>query len=127
MKPGLFAFDMFKPSNFYASATRVAYTIHVRPSHELTPESRVIIDMPDLLTFNRALGCTVVLTICDCALHPTKNQLTLTNIFESSFAGGNLIKFTILEASNPEGSREAGAWSIRSETSIDGKFYVVDG
>lgn len=95
--------------------------------HAMTPDSRIIINMPSLLNFDRDEGCSVVLTICDCELHPSKNELTLTNIFDTELAGGNLIKFTILQATNPQGSRPAGEWSIRSETPIDGKFYVVDG
>lgn len=101
MTPGWFTAELFRPSNFYASATKVAYTLFVRPQHGLTPQSRIIIDMPALLTFNRQDGCQVVLTICDCKLHPTKNELTLTNIFDSNLPGGTLLKFMILEATNP--------------------------
>jgi hypothetical protein len=61
--------------------------------------------MPSLLTFNRSNGCSVVLTICNCSIDPIKNTLTLTNIFNTNLAGGNLIKFMILEATNPMGSR----------------------
>lgn len=44
--PGLFTVELFRPTNFFASATKVGYTIHVRPMHNLTPESRIIIRMP---------------------------------------------------------------------------------
>ena len=83
--------------------------------------------MPDLLTFDRTEGCSVVLTICDCSLADDNNTLTLTNIFETNLKGGSLLKFVILSATNPLGSQEAGSWSIKSETPIDGVFYQVDG
>lgn len=41
--------------------------------------------------------------------------------------GGNLIKFILSKATNPRGSREAGKWSVTTETPIDGIFYIVDG
>jgi hypothetical protein len=53
LTPGEIIAEMFKPSNYYASAANVAYQIHIRPEHGLTPESRITIDMPDLLTFDR--------------------------------------------------------------------------
>ena len=31
MTPGWFTAELFRPSNFYASATKVAYTLFVRP------------------------------------------------------------------------------------------------
>jgi hypothetical protein len=45
--PGLFQSELFKPSSLYASAERVAYTIHARPQHTLPPTSRVVIEMPE--------------------------------------------------------------------------------
>lgn len=48
-------------------------------------------------------------------------------MFESDFIGGTLLKFMILSATNPLGSRPAGPWAIRSEILIDGQYYVVDG
>jgi len=125
--PGEIEAEVFKPSSYYASSEGVTYTIHLRPEHGLTPESRIIIDMPDLLTFDRAEGCQVVLTICDCAIDPVKNVLTLTNIFQTNLQGGNLIKFLILKAKNPVGSRETGPWAVRTETPVDSVFFVVDG
>lgn len=125
--PGEIVAEAFKPSSYYASSEGVTYTIHLRPEHGLTPESRIIIDMPELLTFNRTFGCQVVLTICDCSLDPVKNVLTLTNIFQTNLQGGNLIKFLILKAKNPVGSRDTGPWSVRTETPVNDVFYVVDG
>lgn len=93
----------------------------------MTPDSRIVITMPELLTFNRTEGCSVVLTICDCELDPIKNILTLTNVVDTNLAGGNLLKFMILRATNPLGSRDTGPWSIRTETPVNGVFFVVDG
>lgn len=125
--PGLFQAELFKPSSLYASAERVAYTIHARPQHTLPPTSRVVIEMPGQLSFNRDEGCEVFLTSGDCAIAPDSNTITLTNLFESDFAGGNLLKLMIVQATNPLGSREAGPWAIRSEIPVNGVFYVVDG
>jgi hypothetical protein len=80
--PGLFAVDLFRPTNYFASATKVGFTIHVRPQHNLTPQSRIIIRMPDLLTFDRSgEGCQVIHTDCKCTIAPDSNTLTLTDIF----------------------------------------------
>lgn len=35
LMPGKFHADYFKPSNFYASATKVAYDLQVKPQHLL--------------------------------------------------------------------------------------------
>ena len=96
LTPGLITAELFKPSNFYASATNVAYSIYVRPQHDLTPQSRILITMPDLLKFNRTQGCQVVLTVCNCSIDPVQNILTLSNVIKTNLAGGNLIKFVIL-------------------------------
>lgn len=81
LTPGEIVAELFKPSNYYASAENVVYSVYLRPEHGLTPESRIIIDMPELLEFNRTEGCSVALTLCDCELAPDRNRLTLTNIF----------------------------------------------
>lgn len=79
--------------------------------------------MPELLTFNRTAGCEVVMTVCNCSLAEDSNTLTLTNIFDKEFEGGTLLKFIILSATNPLGSRPAGPWSIRSEMPVNGVFH----
>ena len=116
---------MFKPSNFYASAQLVAYTLHVRPSHSLPVDSRIVITMPETLTFSDT--CEVLLTQCDCEIDPTTNIIKLTNIFDDDFTGGTLLKFMILSGTNPIGSRAAGPWSIMSQLLIDGVYYTRDG
>lgn len=92
----------------------------------MTPETRIVIDMPELLTFNRTEGCQVILTQCNCRIDNTSNALTLTDIFDTDVPGGTLLKFMILSAKNPVGSRPAGAWAIRSEIPVNGNYYIVD-
>jgi len=57
MTPGVFEQVLFKPSNFYAFSDNVSYTLHVRPQHEMRPDSRIIIDMPPTLIFDQDRGC----------------------------------------------------------------------
>ena len=123
--PGPFYADLFKPSNFYASAQLVAYTLHVRPAHSLPADSRIVITMPETLTFSDT--CEVLLTACDCEIDPATNVIKLTNIFEDDFIGGTQLKFMILSGTNPIGSRDAGPWSIVSQLLIDGVYYTRDG
>ena len=127
MIPGLFTELLFKPSNFYAFSDNVSYTIFAKPQHDMSPTSRIVIEMPPTLIFDQSKGCTVALTIATCELDASTNTVTLTNIFDEKFEGGNILKFIIVKATNPSGAREAGPWSIRSESIFDGEYFVVDG
>lgn len=49
MTPGRFDLIAFTPSNFFAFATQVKYSIEVRPQHDLYPDSRLVIKMPPTL------------------------------------------------------------------------------
>lgn len=80
--------------------------------------------MPETIRFTN--GCSVALTICDCALDG-RNKLTLTNIFTEPVPAGITLKFLITEGTNPVGSREAGQWSVQTETRVNGVWYKVDG
>lgn len=128
MQPGLFFQMLFKPSSLYAYTDNVSYTIYARPQHNMKPDSRIIIEMPPHLIFDQERGCEVALTLATCVLDASTNTITLTDIFEEEFEGGNLMKFILVQATNPSGARQAGPWSIRSEQKFDdGKYYVVDG
>lgn len=127
MVPGNFTQLQFQPSNFFAFATQVSYQIVVVPQHDLYPESKIVITMPPTLTFNQAEGCNVGITIADCSLDAANNILTLTNIFDDVFFGGQQLKFRISAATNPQGARPAGPWSIHSENLFDGNYEIVDG
>lgn len=68
LKPGLLALEFFKPSSYFAWTPDVSYTIHIRPSHDLTFDAKIIVTMPENLTFNPADGCTVSLIAGDCRI-----------------------------------------------------------
>jgi hypothetical protein len=51
----------------------------------------------------------------------------LLNAFNKDFAGGQQLKVIISPGTNPNGSREAGAWGITTEMMFDGQYYLVDG
>ena len=67
------------------------------------------------------------MTSAKCELDASKNRITLTDIFDEVIEGGNILKFMIIQATNPSGARPAGPWAIRSESIFDGKYYAVDG
>lgn len=42
----------FRPSNFFAFVKDVSYTITIAPSHDMLESTRVVITMPETLTFD---------------------------------------------------------------------------
>ena len=129
LQPGTLELVEFAPSNYYAFVEGVTYTLKIRPAHDMLPTTRIVIDMPEFLIFDRAAGCTVTYTECDCAFgdDPEKNELLLTNVFSERTAGGSLLKFVISFANNPEGSRYAGDWGARTEGIFESRYHIVDG
>ena len=77
LQPGTLDLVEFAPSNYYAYVEDVKYTVKIRPAHDMLPTTRIVIDMPEFLIFDRAAGCTVTYTECDCAFgalaYPSRN------------------------------------------------------
>lgn len=55
-----------------------------------------------------------------------KNILVVRNYFKNFNQGGKQLQLLIGPANNPTGAREAGPWSVRTETEVDGEYYSVD-
>lgn len=52
LAPGLMDLNKFQPSNFYARAYPVNYTIWVKPSHSLGPSGRIVVTIPANISFD---------------------------------------------------------------------------
>jgi hypothetical protein len=138
LKPGVVALEFFKPSSYFAWTPDVSYTIHIRPSHDLTYDAKIIVTMPENLTFNVADGCTISLLAGDCRIIQTavdfhelgfgrvRNEIEISNWLNGPYEGGNLIKFMISYGKNPTGARSAGPWGVRTENRIGGIYYPID-
>jgi hypothetical protein len=138
LKPGLLNLEFFKPSSYFAWTPDVSYTIHIRPTHDLTFDAKIIVTMPENLTFNPADGCTVSLIVGECRIIQTavdfhnlgfgrvRNEIEITNWLNGPYEGGNLIKFMISYGKNPTGARSAGPWGVRTENRIGREYYPID-
>ena len=129
LQPGTLDLVEFAPNNYYAYVEGVTYTLKIRPAHDMLTSTRIVLDMPEFLIFDRGAGCTVTYTECDCAFGDDidKNTLLLTNCFNERTAGGSLLKFVISFANNPEGARYAGDWGARTEGIFESRYHIVDG
>ena len=127
LQPGHLELLEFTPSNDYAFVEDVTYTVVIKPTHDMLPSTRVILNMPENLNFNAAKGCTVTYTAADCKVNVNTNELTLTNLLKERTAGGTVLKFIIGVADNPIGARDAGKWGARTEAIYYGDYYIVDG
>lgn len=83
MKPGVINLTEFTPSNFYAYIADVEFTIGFVPTSASYPSTRIIIQMPETLTFDAERGCSVTLAFAKCSVDPTTNIVTLTEIFKA--------------------------------------------
>lgn len=52
LQPGVLDLIEFAPSDYYAYVEDVTYTIQIRPSHDMLPSTRLIIQMPINLKFD---------------------------------------------------------------------------
>jgi len=57
--PGLMDLNKFQPSNFYARAPNVSYTIWVKPSHDLGTSARVVVTIPANIIFDKDKPCFI--------------------------------------------------------------------
>lgn len=108
--PGFMELLEFTPSNDYAFVEDVTYTVVIKPTHDMLASTRVVLNMPENLTFDQARGCTVTYTAADCVLDASKNVLILSNLLKERTPGGTVLKFIISAADNPIGARDAGKW-----------------
>ena len=83
--------------------------------------------MPKHLIFDASKGCKAEVLAADCKLDAKTNKIVLLNAFNKDFAGGQQLKVVISPGTNPNGSRDAGAWGIATEMLFDGQYYLVDG
>lgn len=60
----------------------MTYTIVIKPTHDMLPSTRIVINMPENLTFNAEKGCTVTYTAADCKVNVKTNELTLSNLLK---------------------------------------------
>ena len=123
---GELALDKFSPSNEFAFAQNVNYTILFTPSHSSTNTTRITIKMPENLIFEEGQPCFADVLISDCEVIADKNQIVLTNSFNETFDGGQQLKVVLGHATNPNGARTAGAWGIFTENMYNGIYYMVD-
>ena len=127
LQPGHLELVEFLPSNKFAFVNGVSYNVTIAPSHDMMTSTRVVLTMPEHLIFNRQFGCSISYTPGQCTVHPTKNELTLSNVFKERTPGGTIIKFVVSFADNPRGARYAGDWGARTEGIFNGEYFIVDG
>lgn len=57
LQPGELFLGDFSPSDYYAYVKDVSYTVIIAPSHDMRPSTRIILTMPENLTWNESKGC----------------------------------------------------------------------
>ena len=128
LQPGFLDLVEFSASSYYAFVKDVTYTVIIKPAHDMFTTTRVILTMPEHLTFQ---SCTVTYTDADCEYKVNTDtgakEMILTNVFTERTAGGSELKFIISVGDNPVGARYAGNWGARTEGVFDGEYYIVDG
>jgi hypothetical protein len=101
--------QLFGPSSHFAFAKDVSYKLQFKVPSGIKVGWRMVIQMPQTLNFNGA--CSFDGLGGNCAID-ANNLITITDMVTSDLAKNSLIKLVIKTASNPEGAREAGPYSV---------------
>jgi len=83
----------------------------------------MVIQMPQTLKFDGA--CSLGGFPGNCVVD-SNNLVTLTDMTTEDLRKGTLIKLVIQSASNPDGARPAGPYSVATQAPLEGNFYTVD-
>ena len=93
----------------------------------MMPTTRIVLTMPETLSFDPARGCSVSYTQGNCKVVDGTNEIIISEVFKERTPGGTKLKFVVKVGDNPVGAQYAGHWGARTEGVFDGDYYTVDG